>query len=438
MIKVMLWPDIYREHGHWLPAVSLAKTLLDQEMQVDFMGIPDTLSIVEPYLDGISSFYPILEDIYAVGHTVNDRLEPIGQRWKPHHLLPMCRGRADLNSLFGGATPPDLLVAGYFAGLEALILHHKYGVRLATLTTFLRHPDEDPAIFARGKLVYMPDALSRKIIELSTGNAEMSLDDFVAPLERAPEMIPCAREFDFYDNDWVHGSNVTYVEPMIERAPFSGTELPTNPPPAPDGSDPIYHTIPSDGTPLIFATAGSQVADYEDQARVFFEHLIAMMKTAGLENYHLVLAVGDKLLQKFRIQYGIDKNAGNNSLPSNVTIAAWVSQLDILTAAKVVFMHGGLATVKESIWEQVPIVILPLGKDQNENALRIRRAGIGITPDVQQVDAQTLRKFMLQATTSKWVARNLRKMKDHFAAAEGADPKPSVAVIQAALQVPVG
>lgn len=34
-------------------------------------------------------------------------------------------------------------------------------------------------------------------------------------------------------------------------------------------------------------------------------------------------------------------------------------------------------TIKESIWEQVPIVIVPHGKDQPDNATRIRRNGLG-------------------------------------------------------------
>ncbi|HXS15928.1 MAG TPA: hypothetical protein VN764_02000, partial [Polyangiaceae bacterium] len=151
MTNVMLWPDLYREHGHWLPAVNLAKSLQNRTYSVRFMGIPDCQEIVSPYN---AEFQPIFSKIYPIGHTVADALEPVGQRWKPHHLMPLVR--RELDSVFTAADAPHLLIAGYFVGLEALIVHYLYGIPLMILTTFLRHPQEDPATFARGKLIYMP------------------------------------------------------------------------------------------------------------------------------------------------------------------------------------------------------------------------------------------------------------------------------------------
>ena len=49
MSRVIIWPDIYKEQGHWLPYINLAKTLKDAGYTtVEFMGIPDTQSIVAP------------------------------------------------------------------------------------------------------------------------------------------------------------------------------------------------------------------------------------------------------------------------------------------------------------------------------------------------------------------------------------------------------
>ncbi len=55
---------------------------------------------------------------------------------------------------------------------------------------------------------------------------------------------------------------------------------------------------------LIFGTAGSQVQDYEFKVRQFFNNLIDMMKTQRMDDYHLVLAVGDKLLAQLNVEYG--------------------------------------------------------------------------------------------------------------------------------------
>jgi UDP:flavonoid glycosyltransferase YjiC (YdhE family) len=423
MAKIMIWPDVYREHGHWLPAVNLAKSLKDQDPNhiVEFMGIPDCNSIVAPYG---ATFRPILGNIYPVGHSLNDRLEPIGQRWKPHHLLPMCRGQGGIAELFAPGVKPNVLVAGYFAGLEALILHHKYQVPIVLLTTYLRHPDEDPAMFAKTKLVFMHEQVAQKIMNLAmnrgSGDPDATLEEFLLPLEEAEEMIPCPRDFDYFDDDWKHGDTVTYVEPMVTRVPLDpGITLPTNP----VGLNPA---IPTDKK-IIFATSGSQVADYEDKARQYFQSLIGMMKTAGMENYHLVLAMGDKLLAEFNILYKVD--VGLSTLPPNVTLTAWVSQLEILKKAEVVFMHGGLATIKESIWEEVPIVIFPHGKDQMDNALRIERAGIGIAPKVDVVTPQALRQALTQVTASTWIKQRLAAMRGLFFAQDTASPKPSVGIV---------
>jgi UDP:flavonoid glycosyltransferase YjiC (YdhE family) len=128
----------------------------------------------------------------------------------------------------------------------------------------------------------------------------------------------------------------------------------------------------------------------------------------------------------------VDVNA--STLPANVALFDWVSQLDIVKVADVVFMHGGLATIKESIWEQVPIVIVPLGKDQRDNALRIKRAGVGVEAEVADLSPTDLRKLFTQATSSTWVRQNLATMKGIFQAAEAA--KPSINIIKSVFAGP--
>lgn len=420
MSKIMIWPDIYREQGHWLPAINLAKSLQERSHQVEFMGIPDCEGVVSPYG---ATFHPILASIYPVGHTVSDKLEPIGQKWKPHHLMPMARG--ELTDLMAARTP-DLLVVGYFAALEALILFHRHGLPFVILTTYLRHPAEDPETFVRSKLLHMSEQLMDKIMTTSSQDPTMTLDRFVEPLVNVQEMLPCAREFDFYDEDWEHRVGTHYVEPMILREELSAG--------APGVVPDVIHPIPTDKK-LIFATAGSQVADYEDKAKLFFQAMIDMMKTEGLSDYHLVLSVGDKLLQFFLVQYGVDESTGSNDLPNNVSLAAWVSQLDILEAAEIVFMHGGLATIKESISEGVPMVIIPLGKDQTDNALRIVRGSLGVLPESEELSPQNLRKVMTEVTGSKWIRQKVAAMQSIFAALDAENPPRSVGVIEGVLSV---
>lgn len=418
MSDVMIWPDIYKEQGHWLPCINLAHSLQAAGYTVEFMGIPDTQSIVAPYG---ATFTPILGDIYPAGYSLENKLEPLDQRWKPAHLFSIAR-RGALDAIFktrASPAPPKLLVGGYFTALETLMISRLYNIPFVIITTFLRHPNDLPSLLAKTKLLYMPKEVSQALIDAVVGpsQAGMSIADFVGPLDASnrPEIIPCPQAFDFTDPDWVHRTTTTYVEPMIVRTALGAA------PPVPDPT-----TIPA-GKRLIFGTSGSQVQDYEFLARTFFKSLIAMMNTQGMDAYYLVLAVGPKLLAQLNVEYGVD--IGRSTLPANVALFDWVSQLDVMKAADVVFMHGGLATIKESIWEQVPIVIVPHGKDQRDNALRIQRNGVGIVADVANLSPTDLRRLLTQATGSTWVRQNLARMQAIFAAAENKSPKDSVKVI---------
>ena len=407
MKKVTIWPDIYREQGHWLPCVTLAKSLQTAGYGVSFMGIKDCKAITDPYN---AQFSVIFDSIYPEGYSFENKLEPLDQRWKPHHLLPITRGALD--SVFTGSAKPDLLVSGYFTGLETLLIYYKYAVPFVIITTYLRHPQDDPAIHAKTKLLHLPDAVARKLMDavLPAAQKGMSISDFIKPLEAAKEIIPCPRAFDFTDPDWVHRAQVTYVEPMIVRSSLDSTKPVTIP-------DPVV--VPA-GKTLLYATSGSQVQDYEFQARNFFKNLIAMMQAQGMDAYYLVIAAGAKLNAALRKEYGVNVPGVTKSLPTNVEIRDWASQLDILVEAAAVFMHGGLATIKESIWETVPIIVVPHGKDQIDNALRIKRSGVGMVSEVGDLSPTDLRQLLTSATASTWIQQNLTKMKAIFAAAESA------------------
>lgn len=426
MSRVTIWPDIYKEQGHWLPCINLAKSLKDAGYAtVDFMGIPDALSIVQPYN---FTFNTILSNIYPPGYSLENKVEPVDQRWKPIHLMPIVRGALDNVFRPSSGPAPNLLIGGYFTALETLMISRKYTIPFVIITTFLRHPEELPSLHAKTKLLYMPKAVSQALIDGIVGpaSAGMSIDDFVAPLDAVnrPEIIPCPKDFDFgppTDPDWVHRKTTTYVEPMILRTPL--------PPASPVVPDPT--AIPP-GSRLIYATSGSQVQDYEFRARIFFKNMISMMQTQGMDGYYLVLAVGSKLLAQLNLEYGV--GTAKPTLPPNVALFDWVSQLDIVKVADAVFMHGGLATIKESIWEQVPIVIVPLGKDQMDNALRIKRTGVGVAAEVADLSPADLRNLFTQATASTWVRQNLASMKAIFQAAETA--KPSINIIKSVLPPP--
>jgi MGT family glycosyltransferase len=64
--------------------------------------------------------------------------------------------------------------------------------------------------------------------------------------------------------------------------------------------------------------------------------------------------------------------------PPNVTVKQWVRHADVLPYCSAVITHGGHGTVMKALIAGVPLVVVPLGRDQPDNAARVVHAGAGI------------------------------------------------------------
>jgi MGT family glycosyltransferase len=66
------------------------------------------------------------------------------------------------------------------------------------------------------------------------------------------------------------------------------------------------------------------------------------------------------------------------SAPDNVTVTRWVRHADVLPHCSAVITHGGHGTVMKTLIAGVPLVLVPLGRDQPDNAGRVVHIGAGI------------------------------------------------------------
>jgi MGT family glycosyltransferase len=62
----------------------------------------------------------------------------------------------------------------------------------------------------------------------------------------------------------------------------------------------------------------------------------------------------------------------------NVTVTRWVRHADVLPHCSAVITHGGHGTVMKALIAGVPLVVVPLGRDQPDNAARVVYAGAGV------------------------------------------------------------
>jgi UDP-glucoronosyl and UDP-glucosyl transferase len=61
--------------------------------------------------------------------------------------------------------------------------------------------------------------------------------------------------------------------------------------------------------------------------------------------------------------------------PQNVSVQRWARHADVLPHCSAVVTHGGHVTVLKALAAGVPLVVVPLGRDQPGNAARVVHAG---------------------------------------------------------------
>ena len=69
---------------------------------------------------------------------------------------------------------------------------------------------------------------------------------------------------------------------------------------------------------------------------------------------------------------------GRLDAPANVTVVRSAPHGEVLAHADAVITHGGHGTVMKALIAGVPLVCLPTGRDQPDNAARVKARGAGI------------------------------------------------------------
>jgi MGT family glycosyltransferase len=64
--------------------------------------------------------------------------------------------------------------------------------------------------------------------------------------------------------------------------------------------------------------------------------------------------------------------------PPNASISDWISHSEVLPRTDVVVTHAGLSTVMTALASGVPMVCMPMGRDQPLNTQRVATLGLGI------------------------------------------------------------
>jgi UDP:flavonoid glycosyltransferase YjiC (YdhE family) len=109
------------------------------------------------------------------------------------------------------------------------------------------------------------------------------------------------------------------------------------------------------------------------------------------EKVEVLMKVFGKLKQRVIFKWETDSLPGQ---PDNVLTGKWLPQDDILAHKnmKLFISHGGLGSVIESKFHNIPIIAMPLWGDQMSNAEKIVEEGWAVRLDYATLNEEALMK----------------------------------------------
>ena len=257
------------------------------------------------------------------------------------------------------ARPADAVVANFFV-FGAQIAAEAEGVPFAFLVSNVlsfpssRTPPLGPGLkLARGPLGRARDAAIYRVVQrlfdkgldpLNEARRAHGLEPIASVLEsfeRADRLLlMTSRAFEY--ESFTPPPNVRVTGPRLDDPAWAGDWSP------PPGDD-----------PLVLVGMSSTFMDHRDVLQRAASAL-GELPVRGL------LTTGPAI--------GVDEL----DAPPNVTVVERAPHSEVLRHAAAIVTHGGHGTVIKALAAGVPLVVLPLGRDQLDNAERVRHHGAGL------------------------------------------------------------
>jgi MGT family glycosyltransferase len=251
----------------------------------------------------------------------------------------------------------DSLLWGAMAGAErsrvpsAVMMHHVCHLRLDGLPppALGLAQARGPLGRLRDRLLYrlMPPEFARGLATLNGAREAIGLSPlaslFEQPHRLARVLVLTSREFDYRPRS--APPEVRWVGAQLDDPPWA---------------DPWISPWPADHPdPLVVVALGST---YQDQRALTARVIEAL---GGLPVRGLVTLGGVFAPSEF-------------VAPANVVIVRSVPHRAVFPSARAVVAHGGHGTVIKALAHGVPVLCIPLGRDQGDNAARLSHTGAGV------------------------------------------------------------
>ncbi len=394
MVDILFLCDF--EEGHVIPTFKIAANLRASGLKVAYMGIPDARKFIES--NGFEA-YPILEEFYPPGYVKQMReLKKIHSPVNNNkYYLSIVNGSLD-EVIY--KTRPKIILSSMFIALESLLIHYKYKIPQIIYHTALPYNPSRTLAELTIENCYQnfidlsgetPTAVLSFISKYNTGIK--NLMEMTDPLKNMHQWMLCPPQL--CDQAQVIGARDQYIGPCIRQS-------------TPEEADATLKMAAQAGDKkIIFASMGTQMLAYQEKSIQFFFLMLQCMKHEAMTGYHLILSVGT--------QANLD---ALGSLPSNVSCFTWVSQIEILKKASLAITHGGLGSIKECLFYGVPMIVIPMGRDQTDNARRVVKQNLGYTLEITTITPEVLASQIEDITNNPGLSQSVQAMKNIFHSAE--------------------
>jgi MGT family glycosyltransferase len=330
-------------HGHVNPSLSLASELVRRGEQVTFYITDEFKSAVEATGAAFRSYgsaYP------------NDMLEGIDGRpfILASRMMDACRAMVPGLMDTARAEQPDYIVFDAMAPWGWMVAKNLNLPSVSSMALLGLHPRIMlqagllPAIVRQsfGTFSHLRD-YNRKVAALKH-DLKLTAPTLMESLNAPGDITINYTSSAFQPQPELFGDSYRFVGPAMDA----------NRPPV----DFPFEQL--DGRPLIFISLGT----VNNEAREFYQ---ACFEAFGGDSWQVVLSIGKRL-----------DPATLHNIPANFIVRAYVPQLEILKRAALFITHGGMNSVQEGLYFNVPLVVIPQTDEQFLVGKQVARLGAGV------------------------------------------------------------
>ncbi len=392
MKKFLMYSDPFK--GNIIPTLGISEKLAEMGNEIHYIGIPDAT-------DSISktsfSYTTVFEEYYPRGI----KHEP--GKINAHVISSIIKG--DFDELMKNHDPAAIIFTAYNP-VEAVTFHLRYKVKI--ILAYCHFPignDFSKNSFTDKVKEWSADMLMKDInVEavnilidflIEQGYKITSLKDVLSVFDDFQNLMTSSK--DFLIENAIERDNDFYIGPCIPEQDIFNSHYDTS------KLEKELFEKKETGKKIMYCSLGSWADEIDkEKTQVIINTIMEAMQDDLLENYILYISVGN--LYENYVCYNSDK----------IAVYQWLPQMTFLKQAEIAVLHGGMGGIKESIMNETPMIIFPLGLDQFENADRIEANGLGTKINAHSLSVENLVLKINEIQNNKDIKLNLIKMKTSF------------------------